>query len=276
MRYKTLLVQMYQPFAHYRHPKVMQDDYISTLNIPSPTTITGMLSYISDIRFEKAINIGILSKYTTKQMNFIRGEFSEFWKGYNSISKNNINSGLKYLEYKCNISKNRIMNYEVLSDVEHIIFIKADEEILIKLKDSLNNPKRYIALGRKEDFAILGKRIKKQNNNFIVKRTLAEIVEVEEKYIKNTVDSIKDNIKLINTYVKINLFKEKDESLLGAGNLISLPRKYKDLKADKKDRVLEFAHYIELNDSGYFPKDRKVNIYKNDNQNIAFTWLVGD
>ena len=46
---KVLLMEVKQPFAHYREPKVMQDEYIPTLNLPTATTIAGMI-----IEFDKS------------------------------------------------------------------------------------------------------------------------------------------------------------------------------------------------------------------------------
>lgn len=271
---KALKINLYQPFAHYRHPKVMHDSYINTLNIPSPTTVIGMLSYVSGIRFQQEIDVGIISKHNTKEDHFIRGESSEFWEDYNKKIKNNKELGLNYIEYKDRINRNRIMTYEVLHDVEHTIFVKAEEDILEKLKESLNSPKRYISLGRKEDFCILGKKVENKDKKKKILRWLTEIVDLKEIYIESTIESIRDNLKLDNTYVTVNIQNENDEVLLSSGNLIAIPKKYKDITATKKDRIFEFGHYIELNDNKYFPRKRKVNIYEE--ENIAFTWLVGE
>lgn len=55
---KVLQCKLKQPTAHYRDPKVFQNEYISTLNLPSKTTIMGMITYLCDRRLNSDIDIG--------------------------------------------------------------------------------------------------------------------------------------------------------------------------------------------------------------------------
>ncbi|MDX5708884.1 CRISPR-associated protein Cas5, partial [Clostridioides difficile] len=53
---KVLQCKLKQPTAHYRDPKVFQNEYISTLNLPSKTTIMGMITYLCDRRLKSDID----------------------------------------------------------------------------------------------------------------------------------------------------------------------------------------------------------------------------
>lgn len=281
MRQRVLKIDLYQPFAHYRSPNVKEDSYVSTLNIPTPTTIVGMLSYVCDIRFDELINIGIITKFEFKDVHFIRGEAEAFWDEYNKKIKkyknDEIYDGKRYVFFKKHEIKNRIMNIEVLREVQHTVFIKCSEKLMNVIKESINNPKRYISLGRKEDFAILGIKKKSENYNYYIQNTLARFVEIDEMNVEKVETSIQNDILIKNSYIKIDLKDEHlDDILLRSGRLIGLPYRYANLKEDKRDRKLIYGHFIELREDGYYPKKLQINVYYDENKKQVFTWLVGE
>ena len=47
--------------------------------------------------------------------------------------------------------------------------------------------------------------------------------------------------------------------------------KYKDLEANRDDRVYEFCHYIYVDNDGIYPKNIKVNVCIDTKE--VFTWL---
>lgn len=97
-------------------------------------------------------------------------------------------------------------------------------------------------------------------------------VELKEVIPMNTRDAIKENIKLKNTYVRVDLRdKENVETIINQGVLIALPHKYKDLEANRDDRVYEFCHYIYVDNDGIYPKNIKVNVCIDTKE--VFTWL---
>jgi CRISPR-associated Cas5-like protein len=262
-----LKLNLYQPFAHYREPKVMQDDYIPTLNIPSPTTIAGMVSYVADKKFDSPFNIGVCCKYKTKDIHFIRGEDSEFYSKYLKQKKK---KRLSYIDYKFTKS-NRIMNFEVLQDVELTIFLKINNrEDFELIKKSFENPKRYLVLGRKEDFVV-----KNKNANKIVEDITEKIKVIN---IKNKPMAIKNKYKIKNTYVPVDLqdrdYDSNNDEILRSGVLYDIPSIYKDIKADKTNRELSHSNYVYIDNSGYYPSKGEFLLYED--QMILYNWLVKD
>ena len=213
---KVLQCKLKQPTAHYRDPKVFQNEYISTLNLPSKTTIMGMITYLCDRRLNSDIDIGIIGTHHHRELEFSRGENIDFWNEYTNMRKG---------------------------------------------KDKLESPCKYANLGRKEDFVIPSE-----------KGCFVKEVELKEVIPMNTRDAIKENIKLKNTYVRVDLRdKENVETIINQGVLIALPYKYKDLEANRDDRVYEFCHYIYVDNDGIYPKNIKVNVCIDTKE--VFTWL---
>lgn len=315
-----LRMEIYQPFAHYRDPKVMQDDYIPTLPLPPATTIAGMVSYMSGRKFKDAFNIGVIGSYKAKIISFTRGEDLELYENYikdiksrvkekinpkmeeyevnnlvstilrrplDEVSKmkkkdikkvvddyrtemqyNQMKKGENFIWYK-NKAQNKIMNIEVLCDVTLSIFLKFSNEN--DFKDVYNAFKEipyYMSLGRKEDFAV-----------FLKNGDIKEVQISEEK--SNLVNAVEKNYLLKNTYIPVELKhdglkdnKNDDSYFLDQGVLISLPKIYKDLSADKAQRKILHGHYIYVGGNGIYPKDKEIAHYKNGNKIETFCWLV--
>ncbi|AXU61586.1 Uncharacterized protein predicted to be involved in DNA repair (RAMP superfamily) [Clostridioides difficile] len=264
---KVLQCKLKQPTAHYRDPKVFQNEYISTLNLPSKTTIMGMITYLCDRRLKSDIDIGIIGTHHHRELEFSRGENIDFWNEYTNMRKGKdkekfLLKGNYYDYYKEHKAQNSILNYEVLKEVELTIFISCkDDEELEFIRKKLESPCKYANLGRKEDFVIPS-----EKGCFVKEVALKEVIPM------NTRDAIKENIKLKNTYVRVDLRdKENVETIINQGVLIALPHKYKDLEANRDDRVYEFCHYIYVDNDGIYPKNIKVNVCIDTKE--VFTWL---
>ncbi|WP_427340547.1 CRISPR-associated protein Cas5 [Caloranaerobacter sp. DY30410] len=260
---KILKLNLYQPFAHYREPKIIQDDYIPTLNIPSPTTIAGMIAYLCDYKFKEEFDIGVYCKYKTKDIHFIRGEKGDFFESY---LKQNRKKKLSYQDFKFKLG-NRIMKYEVLQEVSLIIFLKFNNQDEYNMvKEALENPRRYITLGRKEDFVVKHKNYKK-----IVEDVTDKIKSIE---ITDKKTAVKNKYKIKNTYIPINIMNDKYDDILSNGVLYSLPRKYRNICADKTEREMVHYHYVYIDEKGYYPKNGKYYLYEDIDEKIIFKWLV--
>lgn len=269
---KVLKLDLYQPVAHYREPGIKENNYVPTLMLPPRTTIAGALSYLIDRRMYSNYKIGVIGRYQSKEIHFARGEKFEYGKTYRASFKKLIkgkkeidlvfvNQHYNYIK-KCK-PENSIMNFEVLNNVNLTIFFRIeDEEEYNYAKEVLKEPGKYFALGRKEDFAIPKKR-----------GVLVEEVEIEEDvFVESKETAIKNNIKLKNTYVKIDL-RNENSNIINQGVLYSLPETYHDFQDSKADRATKYAHYIYLKDKGYYPADRKINIFCQGDEKIVFTWL---
>lgn len=162
---KTVRAEIYQPFACYREPLVMSG-FITSLPLPPPTTIAGMLVHAMDEKFEDWIDIAVI------------GKAESFMVDYQRLVK----EPEKY--HRTGTHKPSPARFQVLTNVNLTVFIKGGN--LNKICDALNNPKNYLSLGRKEDTAFVPKG--------------AEIVEV--RTIKVSLENaIKNDIILENTYI---------------------------------------------------------------------------
>lgn len=266
---KVLKINLKQPSAHYRNPKIFQTDYVATLPLPCATTIAGMITYVCGRRVSEEIKIGITGTYKYKETEFSRGEDVNYWSEYEKFAskadKDNYQKNNKLIGYfKENIIGNLIFIYEVLKEVELNIYIKcSNKEDFNMIYNSFKHPGVYINLGRKEDFAV------SKNKGDII-----EIVEVKTQKIKSIRDAVANKLKVKNTYISIDLNKsEKYEDILNEGCLMTLPKTYKSLKANKEDRIPVFGHYIYIGENGIYPEDIELNVVETAEERDVFTWL---
>ncbi len=161
---KAIRAEIYQPFACYREPLVMSG-FITSLPLPPPTTIAGMLVHAMDNKFEDWIDISVIGKASTFMVDYqrlVKDPETYHMKGIHEPSPAKI---------------------QVLIDVHLSVFIKAGnpEEVL----SALNEPKNYLSLGRKEDTAFVKE---------------AELVEIKTIRV-SLKEAIKNDIILENTYI---------------------------------------------------------------------------
>ncbi|HHV29529.1 CRISPR-associated protein Cas5 [Acetivibrio mesophilus] len=267
----VLKMDIYQPFAHYREPKIMQDDFIPTLHLPTATTIAGLISYLVDRQAKSVFKIGIVGTYKNKEIHFIRGEFESYWTKMRTFQRKMIEKQVPYSEYaiffKDKQAGNRVMNFEVLQDVNLSIFIYTENATEYKMiKEALESPTKYLSIGRKEDFFV------PQNKGCFVRE-----VPVEEVEIKSKKQAIMKNLCIKNTYIPVSLNSndEEMENRLRSGVLYALPKSYKDLTAEKKDRQIVYGHYVYLDNNGYYPSRGKVQVYTDyeTKETTSFLWL---
>ena len=262
---KILKLNLYQPFAHYRESRILQDSYIPTLNLPAPTTIAGMIAYTCDHKFNGEFDIAIIGNYKMKDIHFVRGEEGSLIEKYQRQFKSRKKQPIPYIEFKSN-QENRIMNFEVLYDVFLTVFLKfEDEEEYCLVKERLEHPTRYMALGRKEDFVV------KQKKNSIIEDVTDKIQDIE---IINKEDAIENGYKIKNTYIPVDLFNNNDDDILSNGVLYCLPRKYSDIKSDKTERKMEYSHYVCIDNNGYYPQKGRYICYESEGKKLIFKWLV--
>lgn len=267
----VLKMDIYQPFSHYREPKIMQDDFIPTLHLPTATTVAGLISYLVDRKAKSVFKIGIVGTYNNKEIHFERGEFESYWSKMRTLQKKMNEKQVPYSEYatfyKDKQAGNRVMNFEVLQDVDLTIFIHTENVVEYKMiKEAFDSPTKYLSLGRKEDFFVPKK-----------KGCLVQEVPVEEINIESKKQAIIQNLCIKNTYIPVSLNSndEEMENRLRSGVLYALPKTYKDLTAEKKDRQMIYGHYVYIDNNGYYPSNGKVQVYTDDEtkETITFLWL---
>nr|MDA3837786.1 hypothetical protein [Candidatus Delongbacteria bacterium] len=151
------------------------------------------------------------------------------------------------------------------------IFIKTEnKDTLTTLNYRLNDILVYSVLGRKEDY---------------VEILSSEIVEVKKIKINSIKDAVIKRLKLQNCYIRLDLssitkevqeLSEEDiveqrfqNEISDMGNLYTMPRIYKDIKANKAERKYLHSHYIHIKESSRYIAG-EFYIY----QNQIFKWLV--
>ncbi|MGX7418967.1 CRISPR-associated protein Cas5 [Carnobacterium gallinarum] len=267
---KVLRFNLFQPVAHFRDPKVLQDDFIATLNLPAPTTIVGMLSYLCDCKFNENLEVAVIGTHEKKEVHFSRGEREDFWRKYQTYVKKKEESlqksGTTYLHYKHNIAENRMMYSEVLRNLELTIFIKASDAVLELLLENLTNPKRYLSLGRKEDTALL---VGARQVGYV--KSTPAIVDIEELEMGHVSEALSKQVKLMHSYVAID--EMASAKLLASGTLFTLPYTYQDLAASKINTQKLYRNYIYI-EEGVYPENCTVYCYKkNQEESEYFLWM---
>jgi len=171
---KTLFLELFQPFAQYRNPFTFY--YGQTFPLPPKSTIIGMLQNTVEDWYGKKEEYeenGEIKNSWWKLKISIHGGFeSVFWnyqqliKGKLAFTKEGIwinkhdknPGGNIWLPlYSVGLTAQRSPVYQQELFNGHLyIFIRSDnEELLEKIKQSLENPKKILYLGRSEDVVFI-------------------------------------------------------------------------------------------------------------------------
>lgn len=266
---KAIKLDVYQQQAHFREPKILNANLITTLPLPGPTTIVGMLTHLNGKRFNEIIDIGILGKFDSVRTDFQRIEKSEWVEKYMKELSNqskkipgvaavpgNVYESLD--EYKKRNPKFKgTSTFEILCEGSLTIFIKTSaDDTLERLYNALKEPSYYPSLGRKEDY---------------VEIRGIDIVDIEENIFISQKEAIENGYILKNTYVPVNL-KSTDaffDALSEVGTLYVFPGIYRDISAPKQERKYIHRHYIHIGENSCYLAGNF-----NRHQRTIFKWLV--
>lgn len=265
---KAIKLDIYQAQAHFREPKILNANLITTLPLPGPTTIVGMLTQLNGKRFNEIIDIGVLGKFESVRTDFQRIEKSEWVERYlkelsNQSKKTGDNAipAIAYEsldEYKKRTPKFKgTSTFEILCEGLLTIFIKTKtDETRDQLYNSLKTPAYYSSLGRKEDYAEIKS---------------VDVVDVEENVPISQKEAIENGYILKNTYVPVNLKAEDPyfKALSAVGTLYVFPGVYSDISAPKQERKYSHRHYLHIGDNSFYLAGT-FNRY----QKTIFKWLV--
>lgn len=270
---KALRFQLYQPTAHFRDYRFSQDNYLGTLPLPTPTTVIGMLAYLCDERFEEELQVAISGVFAAKETHFLRGEIGDFWEEYQRFLKRedltDWTDSRNYRHFKDNIVSNRIMNVEVLRELELTIFVTGSEATLERIHQHLLHPQRYLSLGRKEDFAMLGEIDRRSEvNRFIPVEPV--LLDVKINQGMPLLDLLKQKIKLDKCYLPVS--ENTPDKILDAGPIFRLAHTYRNIKAEKVNREYQVKSYVYL-DEGLYPENQELAYCEYQGQKEYFVWM---
>ena len=165
---RILFIEIFQPFAQYRNPFTFY--YAQTYPLPPKSTIVGMLQnacddwYGSKFGIEKWWNLkvsvhgGFESVFWNYQ-SLIKGELALTEKGI-WINRHDKNPGgnIWLPLYGAGVTSQRSPVYQQELFNGHLyIFIKGNSEMIEKIKEGLNSPKKVLSLGRSEDVIFIKK-----------------------------------------------------------------------------------------------------------------------
>ncbi|KZX12041.1 type I-B CRISPR-associated protein Cas5b [Methanobrevibacter curvatus] len=268
---KTIILELFQPFAQYRNPFTFF--YGQSYPLPPKSTIIGMLQNITNNYYDVS--------FFDLQVSIHGGFESLFWN-YQNLIKSSPND-IKLMNYKGKVklwnqkrplynkgikSQRSPVSQQELFNGHLFIFIKGKENIIENIRNALEKPTKIPYLGRSEDI-------------FFLKNLY------HEENISCNVSSVKNNIWLNQpSYMKLNN-KSKDLKFPIKGSdfsVYSIPTKVlfknndriiknKLELRDSTRRFTEFETVIHtgLNQNLYLENEVKVEKYKiNDERNLIF------
>ncbi|MEM5832335.1 MAG: type I-B CRISPR-associated protein Cas5b [Candidatus Aenigmatarchaeota archaeon] len=156
---KTLFIEIFQPFAQYRNPFTFY--YAQTYPLPPKSTIIGMLQNATEDWYGREYG----EEWWNLKVSIHGGFESIFWnyqrliKGEIEIKKENgkiilYNQGLPLYSEGIESQRSPVYQQELFNG--HLyIFIKGNENLLNKVKEGLEKPRKILYLGRSEDVVFI-------------------------------------------------------------------------------------------------------------------------
>ncbi len=198
MAEKTLFIEIFQPFAQYRNPFTFY--YAQTYPLPPKSTIIGMLQNATNRYYDPEfwnLKVSVHGGFESVFWNYqqlIKGDVSISRVGLINKHDRNPLGNIWHPLYHSTIKAQRTPVYQQELFNGHLfIFIRGDEDLIERIKSSLENPKKVLFLGRSEDIIFL--------------KSQPKILEDEET--KPQVKSVKKSLWLkYPTYIR--LYKKKD------------------------------------------------------------------
>ncbi|MEM5782413.1 MAG: type I-B CRISPR-associated protein Cas5b [Candidatus Aenigmatarchaeota archaeon] len=278
---KTLFIKIFQPFAQYRNPFTFY--YAQTYPLPPKSTVIGMLQnavgdwYGNEYGIENWWNLKVS----------VHGGFeSVFWnyqnliKGEIELKKENeklvlYNQGLPLYGEGITSQRSPVYQQELFNG--HLyIFIKGEDELIEKIKKSLEKPTKVLYLGRSEDIVFI--------------RNVKEITP-KDKIPKEGEDIIRDITLIYPTYLSNDLpIANKKYPVYSIPIKVIFENKGKQVKhkaeiTKETERKLEikpviytgYDYQILLNEKDLSKKTVSIEIYEIENKEIKifdnYGWL---
>jgi len=171
MAEKTLLIELFQPFAQYRNPFTFY--YAQTYPLPPKSTIIGMLQNALDDWYgqreglEKwwSLKVSVHGGFESVFWNYqqlIKGEISLvrfygrpiLWNQWTTKKeKGKVNQGPVYPNHDLSLKRSPapVSQQELFNGWLYILLRHENEGFLEKIKNALERPRKVLSLGRSED-----------------------------------------------------------------------------------------------------------------------------
>ncbi|WP_168188370.1 type I-B CRISPR-associated protein Cas5b [Thermococcus indicus] len=165
---KTLLIELFQPFAQYRNPFTFY--YAQTYPLPPKSTIIGMLqNALNDWYGHGDGHREGVEKWWSLKVSVHGGFESVFWNYQQLIkaTKSGIslvrfrgrpvlwNQGRPLYGFSLTSQRTPVSQQELFNGWLYILLKHKDEEFLEKIKNALERPRKVLSLGRSEDIVFI-------------------------------------------------------------------------------------------------------------------------
>lgn len=217
---KTLLLELFQPFAQYRNPFTFY--YAQTFPLPPKSTIIGMLqNAMGEWYNEECWNLKVS----------VHGGFeSTFWN-YQQLIKGdikfqNVNNKLTLVNQERSLygqglkSQRSPISQQELFNGHLWIFLRGEAKMIDKLRTALGMPTKFLSLGRSEDIIFIRK-VEICDEDKIKKLTAKKNIWLFDKpmYIKRDFFPIKNEKYPVYSIPTKVLFKNNDKTISSKSEL---------------------------------------------------------
>lgn len=249
---KTLLLELFQPFAQYRNPFTFY--YAQTFPLPPKSTIVGMLQNATGLYYNE--------DFWNLKVSIHGGFESTFWN-YQQLIKGeiklqNVNNQLTLVNQERTLygmglkSQRTPINQQELFNGHLWIFLRGEEELISKINTSLEKQQKILSLGRSEDVIFI-KTVKMCEENQITKSTAKKNLWLFDKpmYIKKEGFSIKNDKYPVYSIPTKVLFKNKGITITSKAELsketVREP-KFETVIYTGTDYIIHLSNEVEVED----------------------------
>jgi len=249
---KTILLELFQPFAQYRNPFTFY--YAQTFPLPPKSTIVGML--------QNAVGEWYDEKYWDLKVSVHGGFESVFWN-YQQLIKGDIklqdvNNKLILVNQKRPLygqglkSQRTPINQQELFNGHLWIFVRGEEVLITKIKEALGKPTKVLSLGRSED-TIFIKNVKICEESQITKSIAKKNLWLFDKpmYIKKVNFPIKNEKYPVYSITTQVLFKNDSEIIKSKSELNSNTKRephFETVIYTGTDYIIHLSNEVEVED----------------------------
>ncbi|CEA12446.1 type I-B CRISPR-associated protein Cas5b [Methanobacterium formicicum] len=189
---KTIILELFQPFAQYRNPFTFY--YAQTYPLPPKSTIIGMLQNITERYYDEDfydLNVSIhggFESFFWNYQNLIKGSKD----GINLVNYNGElklwNQGFPLYGKGIKSQRTPVFQQELFNGHFHI-FLKGEEGLIEEIEKALLNPCKIPYLGRSEDIIFLRGVYSEEDFSFSEKIAKKNIWLTQPAYIKLKADN---------------------------------------------------------------------------------------
>ncbi|MFW6120598.1 MAG: CRISPR-associated protein Cas5 [Petrotogales bacterium] len=267
MTKKTIVLEVFQPFAQYRNPFTFY--YAQSYPLPPKSTIIGMLQnalgrYYDECfwNLEVSIHGGFESTFWNYQ-NLIQGDVSVV-RYQNKVKLWNQKRPLYKKGFK---SQRTPVNQQELFNGHLYIFLRGQKKLIEEIKQSLLNPDKLFYLGRSEDLIFIKNIHDEDNLSFSEKEVKKNIWLTYPTYINLRPKNGANEFPIENEKFPVYSIPVK---VLFKNNGKTVSNKAEITKSTEREADFHTVMYTGIDYTVYLKEPVKVENYKIDDTDLVF------